>query len=156
MQQLLCLGSDGFVLFCLLFYTHSFSLRGQWQHINVCSLFALFLWASPGRLDSAWRQKLSSATETMPVYLLQPEPTRGWSQFAGMMGMSLMQVPTGEWCCRRVGAEWRLGDRWMLMNFKLFHIAVYPIGSVWLSGKLNVLPSALAFEWWQFCGSSGI
>jgi len=115
------------------FYTHAFSLRAQWQHLNSCSLSLLFLWASPGRLDSAWRQELPSATETLPIYLLWT--ACGCSQFVSMTGMSLVQVLTGEWCCRRVGVEWGLGDGWMLISSelsKLFHVALYPVVSAWL------------------------
>lgn len=153
MWQLPCLGSDGgFFLHPFLFPEGSMT-----AYKRVCSLHYFYEHPLEG-----WTLH---EDRSCPVPLKRGQftscslrTTCGWSQFVSMIGMSLTQVLAGEWCCRRVGGEWGLGDRWMLISCelsKLFRIAVYPIGSVWLLGKLNLLPPALAFEWWQFCGSSG-
>lgn len=123
---------------CLFLFILIHFLRRQWQRINVCSLSII-------SMSIPWKAEFCMKTEAAQCHRnVASLPPAAWALFVDDHSLwvwwecRLMQILTGKWCCRRVGVEWELGDRWTLSSSelsKLFCIAVYPVGSVWLWGK---------------------
>lgn len=111
-------------------YTHSFSLRVKWQHINVCSSSPTFFGASPG-CWILYEEKLLSATEALPVCLLQLRtayegPDNLWVWWECRAGTDRRTVLQESWSWVGTGGcSWALTEEVIL-----YHCVI--IVSVWL------------------------